>query len=264
MKIKKETPSWLIIGDSKVNQQSFQKYADGVLPEFEAQWIKANGKAQQVSSAEKMLELLVADMLGIKNEKAVSNNQFIEANIKAIEPLFDHFYLTIVFSEVSHLFLQNLILEKLRNFHISQKRNNDMSLWLPPAFEHPIAGNAYGSLVGEIAERIEKFITTATANGVSLEEATKTAFSMMPLAQHSKIIVTASMNNWRSLLVSLSEFNRDIETRFIMLNLCKDLKIRYMGFFCDLAVQAKDGKLYGVNTLDNDGIWKSVKIVKKP
>jgi hypothetical protein len=263
MKIKKEAPSWLIIGDTKVNQQSFQKYSDGVVPEFETAWIKANGKAQQVSVAEKMLELLATDFTGIKNDKGLPNSQFVEANIKAFEPLFDHFSITIVFNEVSHLFLQNLILEKLVNFHINQKRSNDMSLWLPPAFEHPIAGNTYGAMIGDIAASIEKFITTATANGVSLEEATKTAFSMMPLAQHSKVIVTASIGNWRRLLITLSDFNKDIETRFIVLNLCRDLKMRYLGFFCDLAVQTKDGKLYGVDTLTNEGIWKTVRITKK-
>jgi hypothetical protein len=122
MKIRKETPTWYIVADTKINAQSFLKYTDHINTEFETQWIKANGKAQTVSMAEKLLEALASDFLDIKNDKSLPSNEFIKLNFAKLEPLFDHFSLTIVFDEVSHLFLQNVILEKLSNFHINQKR----------------------------------------------------------------------------------------------------------------------------------------------
>ena len=263
MKIRKETPSWYIVSDSKINVQTFQKYTDAFKADYETLWIKANGKAQQVSPAEKLLETLASDFLGIKNDKCIPNSEFITSNFSKLEPLFDHFSITIVFDEVSHLFLQNIFLEKLSNYHINQKRYHDMSLWLPPAFEHPLVGSVYGRMVGDNVGNIDRFIEEAKQNKVTPEDAVKTAFSMMPLAQHSKIIVTASMSNWRKLLVDLSKFDMDIETRYIALHLCRDLKIRYFGFFSDMSLQTIDGKSYGVDSISNEGFWKQVQIIKK-
>jgi hypothetical protein len=263
MKIRKETPNWLIVADTKINAQSFQKYTEHCGVDFETQWIKANGKAQTVSLAEKLLEGLASDFLDIKNEKALPSNEWIKDNFSKLEPLFDHFSMTIVFNEVSHLFVQNVILEKLSNYHINQKRYHDMSLWLPPAFEHPIVGSVYGRAIGEIVGNIDGFINEAKQNNVSAEDAIKTAFSLMPLAQHSKVVITASMSNWRKMLTDLSAFNVDIETRYIITHLFRDLKMRYYGFFCDLALQSQDGKNYGADSINNEGFWKQVQI-KKP
>jgi hypothetical protein len=263
MKIRKETPSWFIVADSKINVQSLGKYSEHLGFDYETQWIKANGKAQQVSQAEKLLELLAIDFLGIPNDKPLPNNEYLVANFNRIKALFDHFSVTIVFNEVSHVFVQNLFLEKLANYHINQKRYNDMSLWLPPAFEHPIVGSIFGQMVGDCVGNVERFIATSQENGVKPEDALKTAFSMMPMAQHSKIVVTASMSNWRQVLVNLSQFDKDIETRYIITHLCRDLKLRYFGFLSDLVLQTQDGKVYGLDSIGNEGFWKQVKIATK-
>jgi hypothetical protein len=137
MKIRKETPSWFIIADSKTNQQSFQKFTDTFDTSFETTWIKSNGKTQNVSTSEKILEALAANILDIKNDKSLPNNVFIENNFNKLIPLFDHFNITVVFDQVSHLFVENILLQKLHNYHINQKRYHDMCMWLPPAFYDP-------------------------------------------------------------------------------------------------------------------------------
>jgi len=263
MKIRKETPSWYIIADTKINAQTLIKYTEQLGIDYETNWIKANGKAQSVSQAEKLLELLAYDLLGIKNDKFLPNNEFLAQHMSKVESLFDHFSVTIIFDEVSHLFLQNLFLEKLDNLHISQKRYNDLSLWLPPAFEHPIVSTTYGRMIGEIAGSIDTFIQEAKNNHVAPEDALKAAFSMMPMAQHSKLIVSATMSNWRKLLVNLSKFDKDVETRYIITHMCRDMKIRYFGFFNDLVLQTSDGKKYGVDSINNEGFWKQVEICFK-
>jgi hypothetical protein len=264
MKIRKENPTWYIIGDTKINNQSFQKYYEQVGFDFELNWIKANGKAQTVSHAEKLLEFLAFDFLGIKNEKPLPSNEFITANFAKLEPLFDHFSITIVLDEVSHQFITNVLLQKLSNYHINQKLYHDMSMFLPPAFERPVVSSTYGRTIGEICGNIDKFTEEALKNNVAPEDALKAATALMPLAQHSKVIITASMSNWRSLLLSLSKHSSDIETRYVMMHLCRDLKMRYFGFFCDLALEATDGKLYGLDSISNEGFWKKVSVVKKP
>lgn len=264
MLIRKETPSWFIVADTKINAQSFLKYTEHNKVDFETHWIKSNGKAQTVSLAEKLLEFLASDFLNIKNDKCLPSNEFIKNNFSKLECLFDHFSITIAFEEVSHLFVQNVILEKLSNFHINQKRYHDLSLWLPPAFEHPIIGTTYGRMIGEIASGLDKFIEEATKNNVSPADALETAFSLMPLAQHSKVIITSSMSNWRNLLVNLSKFDCDIETRYIITHLFRDLKMRYYGFFCDLVLEGTNKENYGADSINNDGFWKKIQIVKKP
>jgi hypothetical protein len=261
MKIRKETPQWFIISDTKINPQTFQKFADHIKVDAETNWIKANGKAQTVSPAEKLLETLALDFLNLPNDKP--SNEFLSANLAKLEPLFDHFSASIIFDEVSHLFLQNLLLEKL-DLHVNQKRCNDLAMWLPPAFEHPIVSTVYGRMIGEIAGAIENFVQEAQKNNVKPEDALKAAFTMMPMVQHSKIIVTTTMSSWRKILVSLSAFDKDIETRYVALHLLRDLKMRYFGFFCDLALQTVDEKVYGADSINNEGFWKTVRIVKKP
>jgi hypothetical protein len=263
MKIRKESPSWHIIADTKINAQSFQKYTDTFNQEFELNWIKANGKTQSVSLAEKMLEAMAADFLGLKNTKGLPCGEFLTQNFANLEGLFEHFSLSIVFHEVSNNFIQNIVLQKLSNIKIHHKKYSDMSMWLPPAFEHPVVGNTYGTVVGEITQSIEKFIKEAQEAGVKEEDAVKTALTMMPMAQHGKAIISASMTTWRDLVLKLSEHNVDTETRYIMLHLCRDLKMRYLGFFSDMALQSQDGKVYGLDTITNDGFWQKSQIVKK-
>jgi hypothetical protein len=263
MKIRKETPSWFIVADTKINTQSFGKYTESLNIDADTNWIKSNGKAQTVSMAEKLLETLALDFLGITNENSIPSNEFFTKNFSKLETLFDHFNITIVFNEVSHLFIQNILLQKLSNYHINQKRFNDMSIWLPPLLEHPIHSTIFGRTIGDIVGNIDGFIQQATEHNLSLEDATKMAFTLMPNAQHSKVIITASMSGWRQILTNLSKFGVDIETRYIITHLCRDLKLRYFGFFSDLVMS--DGKShYGADSITNEGFWQKVEIVKKP
>lgn len=264
MKIRKETPTWFIIADSKINAQSFQKYTDQIDTEYETNWIKANGKAQSVSQSEKLIEVLLSDFYNIKNDKFLPSNEFLTKHFAKLEPLFDHFSATIVFNEVSHLFIQNILLEKLNYYHLNQKRCNDLSMWLPPAFEHPVVASTYGRMIGEIGTNIDNFIQETEKTNVKPEDALRAAFSMMPLAQHSKVVITTTMNNWRKLLLNLTQPHIDIETRYVMIHLCRDLKLRYFGFFLDLALQSQDGQIYGLDSITNEGFWKIAKIIKKP
>jgi len=45
--------------------------------------------------------------------------------------------------------------------------------------------------------------------------------------------------------------------------MCRDMKIRYFGFFNDLVLQTSDGKKYGVDSINNEGFWKQVEICFK-
>ena len=263
MKIKKENPSWTIICDSKINSRSFQRYTTTVSNDFEIGWIKANGKAPNTSNAEKILELLAIDFLGLKNDKNLPNDKFLEQHFKALEPFFDHFSATVVFNNVSQVFIQNVLLEKLCSYNINQKKLTDLSLFLPPSIEDTEIQNVYGQLVGNIFESVQNFIEEAKRNGVSEQEATNTALTMMPIAQQSKAIMTASMGSWRKLLISLSEFGKDEETRYVIMHLLRDLKARYIGFFSDMVLENKDRKQFGVDSLSNEGFWQTVKVNKR-
>lgn len=263
MQIIKKVPTWSIIADTKINNQSFTTYHTSVSNSFEIDWLKANGKALQTSNAEKILEVMAYDLLGLKNDKNLPNDKFLELHAKALEPLYDHFSVTIVFNNVSHIFLQNIILEKLGNYHISQKRLTDLSLWCPPVFESSAVQNIYGGLVGNIFNSIEEFVSKAKLNGVSEQQALDTSLSMMPRCQQSRVIFTSSFSSLRTMLLRLSDFERDEETRFIMLHLLRDLKARYLSFFSDLVLEKKDKKQFGSDSLNNEGFWKLVKVNKR-
>lgn len=263
MKIKKQNPSWFIIGDNKINVQTFQRYTDSYIgSDFEANWIKSNGKSTQVSQSEKLLEALGSDFLGLKNTSNLPVNEFISKNFKKFENLFNHFTITIVFDEVSHLFVQCLLMAQ-ESLKINQKRLLDLSLWLPPIFENNALQNVYGELVGGTFTSIEQFIEAAKKNGVTEADALKTAFTMQPLAQHSRIVVTANISTWRDILIKLSSFDTDDETRFIILHLCRDLKTRYLSFFSDMVFESKEGKIFGVDSISNEGFWKNIKVKKQ-
>jgi hypothetical protein len=151
----------------------------------------------------------------------------------------------------------------MKDIYVRHKKYADMSLWLPPAFESTSASNKYGVAVGEITQQIKNFIDESKAVGVPLDDVMKAAMTMVPMAQHGKAIITASIPTWRDLVTRLSAYDVDPETRYIVLHVCRDLKMRYLGFFSDLALQTQDGKVYGLDTITNDGFWKKSQIVKR-
>jgi hypothetical protein len=260
MKIKKQIPEWFIIADTKLNQQTFMRYIESSIPDFEEKWIKANGKAQNVAQSEKMLDAIGRDFSNVKTDGPT--NEVILKNFSKLEPLFEHFTISILFSNASHKFIESASING--NLKITKIPLEDLSIWLPPQFESTNLQNIYGQMIGEIFKVIDTFTKDSKANGVSDVDVKQTALSMMPLAQQSKALITGTITEWRKVLLQLSAFEQDAENRFISLQLCRDLKMRYLSFFYDFALETIEKKQLGLDSLNNEGFWKTAKLIKKP
>lgn len=250
MQIKKEDPKHYIIADTKINTQSFESYCSLFNKDFEQTWIKHNGKAQQTSQSEKLATSIANDMLQVplNNE----NKELMKDNFGLYKQLFQHIHVTVVFDNVSHIFLENILLNKVDAI-VNKKENDHLGLWLPKELENSLSTSLFGYLVGDIAENINKFIEKAS-NDIDPKEAIKLALKMAPMAKHLRLIVTSSINGWRNLILELTKLGIDDQTRFVMLHLYRDMKIRYNGFFNDFAI-VNDGKCYGTESIANDGFW---------
>lgn len=265
MKIKKEIPAWYIIGDTKINQNSFQRLSDeNGDTEFETRWLHNNGKLQSISNMEKLLEYLANEFLEIPNKEGLPNHKFIEKNFNKLEPLFDNFFVTVYIKNISHRFIKEMLLSKINNFSINQKTSSDLSLWLPPICqENEKLQIHYGYLVGEILKSIDEFTVKGNEFGADKKKLIEAALNMMPQAQHCKASVSASILTWRKLFLEKTTFGTDDETRYVFMHLCRDMKMRYFSFFMDIVAESDTGQQLGVDTIVSDSnIWNKFRLTK--
>jgi hypothetical protein len=197
---------------------------------------------------EKLLEFMGNDFLEIPSKE--TNEDYLKTNIKKLEPLLDHFHITVCFKNVSGYFLHEIIKLNLSNICVNEIEQPDLSFWLSPT--NGKSENNFGYMVQSIYESIQSYIEIAKRNNISEDVITKNILSMQPKAVHQKCIITASISSWKDIILTLSRITSSEEHRYVLLNLLRDFKMRYFYLFCDIAVMNKDKKILGIDSIKSD------------
>jgi len=256
--IKNVIPTFQIIGETKLNNDSLRTLFNTFKPQFITSLEEKN---KDLSDIEKIIEALGNVCQMLFSERFHNNKEYISIINENFSFLLSHTYLTIVFKDVSQAFVDNLYKLKLP-FNISQKKlkNEELKFWLLPtyedekelAFAFADTFKNYDNLRNQITDKLKTF---PNRNGEKDLECIK---RLLPNTYGVDCVVSSDLLSIKQLL-KYTEI--DDEYRYVLLFLYKELRNKFPNIFSNLVLVNKSGIIIGVDSLKtNSKIWRELSI----
>jgi len=274
--VQNNIPKFYVIGDTKLNTQTFEKYLEeaGKSSIFK-EWMKNNPEANKISSLEKQLEL-TGRCFGVFSDLKANNAEYMKQILK--NP-YSHFLLqqtnvNVFFENVSINFLFLIMRLQIDNLAlINEKITLDkLGFWLPPMMDQPAQKEAalkFGLTCNKLAQGIEELLTFYRYNVLEKENAAvaekirSNIMRLMPVSAQFNLGINTSIVSWRQLLIRATDFLSEDELRYVFLMLAREFKTRYYSVFQDCVLEDTAGKQLGLDSLrtgTDDKAWYKYKL----
>lgn len=265
-------PACYIISETKLNEDVLRRFLkDKEDKEWEKKWFLKN-KDKPISDAEKLCEVM-ADFTEM-NSSELSNEEFIRGAVEyhrqTNNTFFNHVSVSVLFQDVSLLFLNTFLKEKFQTTVHSQPFNveRELSFWLPPHFQTTDnAALAYGEMVDGydtirqklLEEVVESF---GSKNPIERKRDIESVSRLFPMTSQINCGITAGLGEWMDIILNLGSFYKEDETRYIATLLLQSFKEKYSLIFQEFKLQDKEGNLFGIDSLkSSQDAWQNFQIV---
>lgn len=262
-------PSSHIIAESKTVVDGLKTFLHEINEtDFETEWKKRNqGSVNTAEAVAEFASRFTDNEEWIEDKQ--NNNDYIKMLLKKNElnsPL-DHSTVTVLFNNVSMLFVKHLVECRLNNSVINSKESPvlKMGFWIPPTVEDNIQlQHAYAQVFANLNDIKTQWLKYFDLKNKSPEEINSIVHDVsriFPWGTQVISCMTCGLHSWRQLFSLCSDFNVDSEIRFVLIHLAYKFKKRYPSCFQDMRVLDKDGNKYGIDSIvSSTDIWKGLKI----
>lgn len=254
-------PSSHIIGETKMVPEGLRTFLHEIEDTtFEKEWKKRNDE-DQVSPSEALVEMVARFT---DEEEWVEDNQrnhdylamLIEKDKFSSNSLMNHGNVTVLFNNVSMLFVKKVLEYRSLGLQISDKPRNTlkMGFWVPPSLnEDNRIKEGYAQVYANLND-----IKNGLINEMGIPELEDPEEIKSRLADVSRIMpwgsqviagMTAGLGTWRHLFYQTADWDVDSEIRFVFLHLAYKMKQRYGNIFQDMVVINRAGDTFGFGTI---------------
>jgi thymidylate synthase ThyX len=265
-------PVSYIVSETRCNLDEWRAYWKETNSTMETDMKKTND-GHKVKETELFVEMMsrVSDEEEWVDKSKTKNMDYIFELLKKDKlspnsPL-NHCAVSVLFNNVSTLFVKKLMQHRLIGLNITEKSYNlpKFNFWIPPVFEtDPKLMVAYGQIftqLNDIKNKIfEKLKLWENKDNDEVRKQVQDVTRIFPQGVQVNCGATAGLGTWRHLFYVSTDFLFDDETRYVMLHLGRKMKERYPAAFQDMVLQDVSGKEFGLDTLTSGhDAWKLFK-----
>lgn len=266
-------PVAYIIAETKTNTDELREYLASINSSIENN-MKMSNNGLPVKDLEAFIEIIskLTDEEEWLDKSKIPNKQYIANIIKKDEfspnSALNHSSATVLFDNVSMLFVKKLLQQRMVGLVVSDKAYNlpSFSFWIPPSFEtDPKLMIAYAQVFSELNtiknKLCENMKLYEISNADELRKKIQDISRIFPWGLQVNCGITAGFGTWRHLFHLCTDFHIDDEQRRVFLFLAKKMKSRYLSIFQDMVIEDVSGKQFGIDTINSHiDAWKLFRI----
>lgn len=273
MEVTNNLPEFFIVSDTKLNPQTIERFLKETgRTELLHHWNEKN-KNDNVSSIEQHFELLARIYGLVQGEKTNEESLKEIVSNPALQYIFDHGQITVLFKNVSLNFMMLLLRLKIESLNMINEKLSleEMGFWLPPILDQPenkeVALNfaaTYSITSQKINELLDKigYVQIIKEHPEAAEPIRQLFTRLMPISSQVNLGLSCTVRGWRQLILMGSNFASDDELRYVFMHLAKDFKKRYYGLFQDFSLENASGNKFGLDSLRDEKAWHNYQVVK--
>jgi len=268
MNVENDMPQSFIIGETKMNVQSTDSAIEAM---SEAKWSDIWRKRNLNSSMtdlEKMPEV-VAEVTGkFSNNKGISTEEYNKLMLPFLteEDIFSHTSITVALVNVTRDFCYTF--RKFGGKMTVGSVGENITFWVPPSVSvDEKLSVEYGMTINKLGENIEKMRSAAYRNNVDTPTKINQVFdNLYPNSVAINAVATGSLVEWKKFIIENSQFNSLDESRYILMNLARTMKMKWTSLFYDVVVEDFDGNQFGLDTINSAPLaYKALRMtIRKP
>ena len=266
MNVENDMPQAFIIAETKINPQSIDSAVEAVTKRKWVEDWKRRNLNSNMTDMERVPEI-VGELSGrLKNENRVTAEEYNKALLPFLteENLFAHTVITVSFVNVTRDFCFQFrdFDGKLTVGQIGQ----DITFWVPPSISSDKKLSVdYGMAIHELGQKIEKMREEAFNSGIdSPDKITQVFDNLYPNSVSVNAVATGNLIDWKKFILNYAQFHSLDESRYVLMNLVRQMKLKWSSLFYDIVVEDPHGKQYGLDTITTTPTaFKSLKVAIK-
>ncbi len=268
MNVENDMPQAFIIAETKLNTQSIDSAIEAATKKkWSDEWKKRNLNSN-ITDMEKLPEIVGDITEKLYNEQRKSTEEYNKSMLPflAEEEVFAHTSITVAFVNVTRDFCY-----QLRNFKggvtVSEVREN-ITFWVPPSVsvDEKLAVE-YGMTLNNLGQSIEKMREAAFKNKLdSPDKIVETFDNLYPNSVSVNAVATGSLIDWKRFILTYGQFPCKDESRYVLMNLARLMKMKWTSLFYDIVVEDQSGKQFGLDTISASPLaFKALRLaIKRP
>lgn len=259
MKIENDYPKFFIVSETKINSQSFEQCSQQCELSYDYQWL-SKWKKTNINTVCSDLEKIpnFFSFLINSEEKDTSKNcidfnkHIMKNNINFYNDCLKHMYITVVFVDVSYVFLS-----ELKDFNgvykISNTNMKKINFWLPSLLENE-KDIAYeiGKLLVNFVENIKEYyqkILKKYENVFPQKKINEFFRYVMPQSFIYSCIISGSLYDWKNFIVNKTQFHCPDELRYVLMHLLRLFKMKWPTLCDDIMLCDQKDTIYSIDSL---------------
>lgn len=251
MNVENDMPQAFIIAETKMNTQSTDSAVEAVLKKkWSDEWKKRNLNSN-ITDMEKVPES-VAEITGkLRNDKNISSEDYNKSLLPYLtdENLFEHVTITVAFINVTRDFCF-----QFRDFGGKLTVGNvgeNITFWVPPSVSvDEKLSVEYGMTLNDLGQRIEKMRSAAFQSRLDTPDKITQVFdNLYPNSVSVNAVATGTLVDWKKFILTNAQFHSLDESRYVLMNLTRTMKMKWTSLFYDVVVEDRSGKQFGLDTI---------------
>jgi len=252
MNVENDMPQAFIIAETKMNTQSTDSAIEAIFKKkWSDEWKKRNMNSS-ITDMEKIPES-VGEITGkMKNDRGVSTEDYNKGLLPYLteEHIFDHISITVAFVNVTRDFCFSF-----REFDgkltVGDVGEN-ITFWVPPSVSvDEKLSVEYGMTLNNLGQSIEKMRAAAFQSRLDTPDKITQVFdNLYPNSVSVNAVATGTLVDWKKFILANAQFHSLDESRYVLMNLARNMKMKWTSLFYDIVVEDASGKQFGLDTLN--------------
>jgi hypothetical protein len=251
MNVENDMPQAFIIAETKLNTQSIDSAIEAITKKkWSDEWKKKNMNSTLVD-LEKLPEI-VSDVTGkFPNREKKSTEDYNKSMLPFLvdSEVFAHTSITVAFINVTRDFCY-----LFRNFDGDATVGDikgDITFWVPPSVSvDEKLSVEYGMTLNDLGQRIEKMRKYAFENKLDAPDKVTQVFNnLYPNSVSVNAVASGNLVDWKRFILKNTQFASIDESKYILMNLARMMKMKWASLFFDVIAEDATGKQFGLDTI---------------
>jgi hypothetical protein len=102
----------------------------------------------------------------------------------------------------------------------------------------------------DLGQKIEKMREEAFKSSIDTPDKITQVFdNLYPNSVSVNAVATGNLVDWKKFVLNYAQFHSLDESRYILMNLVRQMKLKWASLFYDIVVEDAQGKQYGLDTI---------------
>jgi hypothetical protein len=251
MNVENDMPQAFIIAETKMNTQSTDSAIEAITKKkWSDEWKKRNLNSS-ITDMEKVPES-VSEITGKMSNDGKKSSDYNKGLLPYLteERVFDHITITVAFVNVTRdfCFLFRDFGGKITVGDIGE----NITFWVPPSVSVDEKMSVeYGMTLNNLGQSIEKMRASAFRAKIDAPDKITQVFdNLYPNSVSVNSVATGTLVDWKKFILANSQFHSLDESRYVLMNLARNMKMKWTSLFYDIVVEDSAGKQFGLDTIN--------------